>query len=229
MSRSTSSSTNISVLLADDHKLFRQGLRQICEFKGGFEVVGEAENGQQAVRMAEELKPDVILMDINMPVMNGIAATELILSTNKFARIIILTMYRHDRYSFDAIKAGAKGYLLKTSDAEVVIEAVRAVQRGEALVDPLMTARILDEFRRLSNAREAPTESEQLTDGEMQVLELVSQGEENQQIADRLHLSVQTVANRLRSIYKKMGVDNRTSAVLLALRRGWVSLDPENE
>jgi DNA-binding NarL/FixJ family response regulator len=126
----------IRVLIADDHRLFRQGLRQICETVGHLEVVGEAENGEEAVELARRLNPDVVLMDIRMPVRDGVEATRLITESVPSARIIILTMYRQDQYVFEAIKAGARGYLLKDIDEQELVDAVRAVHRGEALIDP---------------------------------------------------------------------------------------------
>jgi DNA-binding NarL/FixJ family response regulator len=217
----------IRVLIADDHRLFRQGLRQICEIVGGLKVVEEAENGREAVELTRRLQPDVVLMDINMPVLDGVQATSFIIEENPSARVIILTMYRQDNYVFEAIKAGARGYLLKDADEQDLIEAVRAVHRGEALIDPVLATRLLDEFRRLSSGDVEVEVTEKLTEGEMDVLRLVAQGEDNKTVADQLALSEKTVANRLSAIYQKLHVNNRTQAALFALRRGWVTLDQE--
>jgi DNA-binding NarL/FixJ family response regulator len=218
----------IRLLIADDHRLFRQGLRQICETVGGFEVVGEAENGQEAVDLARRLKPDVILMDINMPVLDGVQATSFITEKAPSMRVIILTMYRQDRYVFEAIKAGARGYLLKDIDEQELIDAIRAVHRGEALINPGLATRLLDEFRRLSQASpELEEDTKGLTQREMDVLRLVAQGADNKNIAAQLIVSESTIANHLSSIYQKLHVNSRTQAALVALRRGWAELDQE--
>jgi len=217
----------IRVLIADDHRLFRQGLRQICETVGGFEVVGEAENGQVAVDLAHQLEPDVILMDINMPVLDGVQATSFIAENTPAVRVIILTMYRQDRYVFEAIKAGARGYLLKDIDEEELVKAVRVVQQGEALIDPGLAAKLLNEFRRMGTATPETEPAERLTQAEMDVLRLVAQGEDNKTIAEQLGLTERTVANRLSDVYQKLHVNNRTQAALFALRRGWAQLDRE--
>lgn len=218
----------IRVLIADDHRLFRQGLRHVCQAAGGIEVVGEAEDGREAVRLAQQLKPDVILMDIQMPEQDGVEATRLITADNPRARVIILTMYRQDQYVFEAIKAGARGYLLKDIDERELAQAIRAVHRGDALINPTLAARLLDEFRRLSQSDDA-AETEALTEAEMQVLRLVARGADNKTVADRLALSERTVANRLSEIYRKLHVNSRTQAALAALRRGWVGLDETPE
>lgn len=217
----------IRMLLADDHRLFRQGMRQICEILGGFDVIGEAENGEEAVHLAQALQPDVILMDIHMPFLDGVQATRLITENNPATRVIILTMYRQDRYVFEAIKAGARGYLLKDADEQELVDVVRAVHRGEALIDPALASRVLDEFRRLSELTVEEGDVESLTPGELDVLRLVAQGADNKAISEQLCLSESTVANRLSTIYQKLHVNNRTQAALVALRRGWAVLDEE--
>jgi DNA-binding NarL/FixJ family response regulator len=216
----------IRLLIADDHRLFRQGLCYVCT-AGGFDVVGQAGNGQEAVELAGRLKPDVVLMDVQMPVLDGVQATALITRETPTTRVIILTMYRQDQYVFEAIKAGARGYLLKDIDERELLEAIRAVHRGEALINPTLAARLLEEFRSLSQTAGRGEPLETLTPGEMDVLRMVAHGEDNRTIADRLALSERTVANRLSEVYQKLHVNNRTQAALMALRRGWASLDPE--
>lgn len=214
--------TPIRLLIADDHTLVRQGLRQLCEGLGGFTVVAEAENGTQAVALACAEMPDVILMDIVMPDVDGVAAIAQIMRATPRARIIALTMYREEKYMLDAIRAGARGYLLKTVDAKELIAAIEAVHRGDYLIDPLIAARVLSE---LHLAVPDVPRVEPLTEGEMAVLRLVAQGAENEAIARTLNYSVFTVANRLRTVYEKLHVSNRTQAALYALRQGWAVLE----
>jgi NarL family two-component system response regulator LiaR len=212
----------IKLLIVDDHTLMRQGLRQLCEGVGGFVVVAEAVNGAEAVMLACAECPDVILMDIIMPDLDGVAAIRQIMQTTPTARIIALTMYRQEEYMLDAIRSGARGYLLKTVDAGELIAAIKAVHRGEYLIDPIIAARVLSE---LHSTMLPQPQVEPLTEGEMAVLRLVAQGVDNRSIAEILNYSVYTVANRLRTIYEKLHVTNRTQAALYALRQGWVSLD----
>jgi len=216
----------IRVLIADDHRIVRQGLRHVCEL-GGLIVVGEAEDGREAVKLARQLRPDVILMDINMPVLDGVQATHLIVEADPLARVIILTMYRQDRYVFEAVKAGARGYLLKDIDEQDLVAAIRAVHQGDALINPSLAVKLLDEFRRLGQIADEAEDMEGLTQGEMEVLRLVAQGADNKAIAERLALSERTVANRLSSVYEKLHVNSRTQATLVALRRGWATLDED--
>ena len=212
----------IRILIADDHTLVRQGLCQLCEGMGGFAVVAEAEDGAQAVMFACMTRPDVILMDIIMPDMDGVEAIRQIIAETPAARIIALTMYRQEQYMLDAIRAGARGYLLKTVDARELIAAIEAVHRGDYLIDPIIASRVLSEFHL---AMPEHLRIEPLTEGEVAVLRLVAQGVENQDIAQALNYSVYTVANRLRTIYEKLHVTNRTQAALYALRQGWATLD----
>ena len=212
----------IRILIADDHTLVRQGLRQLCEGMGGFAVVAEAANGAQVVALARTAHPDVILMDVVMPELDGVSAIRRIMCECANARIITLTMYREEQYMLDAIRAGARGYLLKTVDAAELIAAVEAVHRGDYLVDPIVAARVLSE---LHLAAPQPSRVDRLTEGEMAVLRLVARGVENEEIARTLNYSVYTVANRLRTIYEKLHVTNRTQAALYALRQGWATLD----
>ncbi len=212
----------IRLLIADDHTLVRQGLRQLCEGMGNFTVVAEASDGAQAVELACTTQPDVILMDIVMHDMDGLEAIRQIMRETPSARIIALTIYREERYMLDAIRAGARGYLLKTVDAGELMAAIEAVQRGDYLIDPIIAARVLSELH-----VPVPTlpPVELLTENEMAVLRLAAQGVDNRDIAQALNYSVYTVANRLRTIYEKLHVTNRTQAVLYALRHGWVTLD----
>lgn len=216
----------IRLLIADDHTLVRQGLRQLCEGMGGFVVVAEAQYGGEAVALARTTRPDVILMDIVMPDTDGVEAIRQIMCETPAARIIALTMYRREQYMLDAIRAGARGYLLKTVDAAELMAAIEAVHRGDYLIDPIIAARVLSE---LHLPVPEPLRVEPLTEGEMAVLRLVAQGVENRDIAQALNYSVYTVANRLRAIYQKLHVSNRTQAALYALRQGWATLDESLE
>ena len=212
----------IRILIADDHTLMRQGLRQLCEGMGGFSVIAEAKNGAEAVALARTTQPDVILMDIIMPDMDGVEAIRQIMRETPAVRIIALTMYREEQYMLNAIRAGARGYLLKTVDAGELIAAIEAMHRGDYLIDPIIATRVLSELQMVmpDSPRVQP-----LTESEMAILRLVAQGVENQDIAQALNYSVYTVSNRLRTIYEKLHVTNRTQAALYALRQGWAALD----
>jgi two-component system, NarL family, response regulator LiaR len=212
----------IRILIADDHTLVRQGLRQLCEGMGGFCVVAEAEDGIQAISLARTTRPDVTLMDMVMPDLNGVEAIRQIMRETPAARIIGLTMYHQEQLLLDALRAGARGYLLKTVDARDLIAAIEAVHRGDYLVDPVIAARVLSQFH-LPN--QTLPQLDPLTESEMAVLRLVARGVDNQEIAQSLNYSVYTVANRLRTIFEKLHVTNRTQAALYALRHGWAALD----
>ncbi len=162
-----------------------------------------------------------------MPGLDGVQATGLILDTHPEIRVIILTMFRQDHYVFEAIKAGARGYLLKDIDEQELVDAIRAVHRGEALINPSLAVNLLDEFRRLSQAAEPAEPAQSLTAAEMDVLRRVAYGADNKAIAEQLCLSERTVANRLSSVYDKLHINNRTQAALIALRHGWATLDED--
>lgn len=217
--------SRIRLLIADDHTMVRQGLTQICDAEPDLEVVGQAADGRQAVALALRLHPDVVVMDINMPEQDGVEATKEIAAENPDADVIILTMYRQDQYVFEAIKAGARAYLLKDADSDELVRAIRAVAEGEALLDPSIAGKMIEEFKRLQDDAVLAEGLTPLTEREQDILRLVAQGHENQEIADQLHLSEKTIRNRLTVVFEKLHVNNRTQAALYALRQGLASLD----
>ncbi len=212
------------ILLCDDHAMFRQGLRSILETEEGFRVIGEAATGREAVRHALSTHPDVILMDIQMPDLDGVAATKTILEEFPGAKVIILTMYRQDRYVFEAVKAGAYGYLLKDAGADDLISAIRRVGDGELLLRPELASSVLDEFRQVKEYAHAEHRLSELTEREATILRLLAQGSSNIEIADALGVSEKTVRNRLSEIFSKLRLNNRTQAALYALREGIATL-----
>ena len=219
----------IRILIADDHTMVRQGLTQICNAEPDMEVVGQAADGQEASRLALQLEPHVVVMDINMPVLDGVQATRYITENAPVVGVLILTMYRQDQYVFEAIKAGARAYLLKDADSDELLRTIRIVAAGEALLDPSIALKMMDEFRRIQErpAGEEPDGEEisQLSEREREILKLVAQGLDNGQIGDRLGLSEKTIRNRLTQIFEKLQVNNRIQATLVALRQGLASLD----
>jgi DNA-binding NarL/FixJ family response regulator len=208
----------IRILLADDHALFRQGLRSLLEAESEFRVIGEAKDGREALRHALEARPDIILMDIQMPGLDGVQATQEILREWPQAKVIMLTMYRQDAYVFEAVKTGARGYLLKDADAKELLEAIRRVQAGEVLLDAEMAEQIIQDFK--SKHESTPKPHAELSEREVQILKLVAQGYTNLEIASELSLSEKTVRNRLSDIFQKLHLNNRTQAALYALREG---------
>ena len=216
----------IRILLCDDHAMFRQGLRSILETETSFRVIGEAATGREAVRYALETRPDVIIMDIQMPELDGVAAAKAILAEQLDAKVIILTMYRQDTYVFEAIKVGARGYLLKDADANDLIDAIKRVADDETLLNAEIAASILNEFKKVKE--ELPEHPDhklsELTEREAAILRFLAQGASNQEIAEALEVSEKTVRNRLSEIFSKLRLNNRTQAALYALREGIASL-----
>ena len=212
----------IRLLLADDHRMLREGLRRSMT-EEGFDVVGEAVNGEEAVRLAEELEPDVILMDVSMPEMDGVEATRVIRATGTAARVIMLTMHADADVLADAIRAGASGYLVKDCSTDEVAEAVRMAANGDTALSPQLAATMLDEVRRL----ESPSVAEDdrlITKREEEVLQHIADGCSTPEVAERLYISQKTVKNHLASIYQKLDARDRTQAVLQAVRMGIVHL-----
>jgi DNA-binding NarL/FixJ family response regulator len=210
----------LRLLLADDHNVLRQGMAQLFAMQPDMMVVAQASTGVEAVTLAVQHRPDIILMDINMPEMDGVAATAKIKTVLPNTGIIILTMYRHDDYIFQAIKAGANGYLLKEVELGELLEAVRTVYRGEAVMHPAIASRVLISFRESI----IPTQPD-LTERDNTILRLLAQGMGNQAIANNLDISEKTVRNRLSLIYRKLHIQNRTQATLYAVRKGLTDLD----
>jgi DNA-binding NarL/FixJ family response regulator len=208
---------DIRLVIVDDHPVVRDGLRGMLESQPDFEVVGEGANGEEAVQLAGSLKPEVMLMDLRMPVMDGVTALEQIKASSPEVKVLVLTTYDSDADILPAIEAGAMGYLLKDTSREDLYSAIRATARGDSVLSPGVAARIIGQMR-------APAE-EKLSSRELEVLQLVAEGDSNSEIGDRLHISQATVKSHLIHIFDKLGVSDRTAAVTVALRRGILSLD----
>jgi DNA-binding NarL/FixJ family response regulator len=212
-----------SILIADDHVLFREGLNGIIAHWDDFEVCGEAKNGAEAAKMAHELLPDIILMDINMPVMDGIEATRRISRELPSVRIAMLTMSEDEENLFNAIKCGAQGYVLKDIPSKRLHDELRRMLNGEAPLSGLMATKVLEEFSKGTSPNQAPAVyREPLTEREQQVLELLVEGLSNSQIAERIFLSENTAKKHLHNILEKLHLNNRVEAAVYAVREGLV-------
>lgn len=214
----------IRILLVDDQILFREGLRTLLSVQAEFDVVGEAADGEDALRLAGILHPDVILMDVRMPVLDGVAATRRLRAVHPEIHVIVLTTFDDDEYVFDALRAGAMGYLLKDVPSEKLFEAVRAAARGESFLQPSVAAKVVTEFNRLANLSPIRPQPlvDPLSDREMEILRLVAQGASNREIAAQLVIAEGTVKNHVTSILNKLGVSDRTRAALKAREMGLV-------
>jgi DNA-binding NarL/FixJ family response regulator len=210
----------IRVLIADDHALFRRGLSMVLESEPDIEVVAEAQDGLEVIAKAEEIVPDVLLMDVRMPKLNGIEATRAIRESVPSAKIVMLTVSDEEDDLFDAIKAGANGYLLKEISIEEVADAIRAVTQGQSLISPSMASKLLNEFNALAKqADEKPRlAAPRLTTRELEVLKLVAQGMSNREAADALYIAENTVKNHVRNILEKLQLHSRMEAVVYAVR-----------
>lgn len=220
------------IVIVDDHQLFREGVKRILDFEDSFEVVAEGDDGSEVTALYEEHLPDVILMDINMPRMNGVDATENLLSAHPDAKVIILSIHDDESYVTHALKTGALGYMLKEMDAEGIIQAIKVVASGGSYLHPKVTHNLVTEFRRLSE-REHKGAFQQndirrpyhlLTKRECEVLQLLTDGQSNRTIGETLFISEKTVKNHVSSILQKMAVNDRTQAVVSAIKNGWVEV-----
>ena len=216
---------NIRVLLADDHPAFLEGLKRYLGDQGGLEVIGEARDGEEAVKLARDLRPDVVIMDISMPVVNGIEAARQIKEAFPDIAILILSAYYDEPYVISAMRAGATGYLVKTVDITEIAAAVRALYAGKTVLDDKATEAVVSRLS-TSPSDASPDEAyQELHQREMEVLLLASKGMSNKEIAKELSISIHTVQTHLSNTFGKLGVGSRTEAALLALRKGWLTLD----
>jgi DNA-binding NarL/FixJ family response regulator len=213
---------SIRVLLCDDQALVRSGFRMILETREDIEIVGEAEDGAQALELAQRRQPDVVLMDVRMPVLDGVEATRRLVESGSESRVLILTTFDLDEYVYEALRAGASGFLIKDVQPAQLVDAIRVVARGEALLAPTVTRRLLDRFAPALPASpgEPPQELSSLTERELEVLGLLAGGLSNAELAERLFLSETTVKTHVSSILRKLGLRDRVQAVVVAYQAG---------
>ncbi len=223
----------VDIILIDDHKLFREGVKRILEYEESFNIVAEGGDGLSAAKLVKDYQPDVVLMDINMPHMNGVQATANLVSQYPDTYVIILSIHDDESYVTHALKTGARGYLLKEMDSDSLIEAIKVVSEGGSYLHPKVTHNLVKEYRRLARERSTTTTEQKviyqkplhlLTKRECQVLQLMSEGNSNRAISDSLYISEKTVKNHVSNILQKMKVSDRTQAVVTAIRKGWVEV-----
>jgi two-component system, NarL family, response regulator NreC len=214
---------SIRILLADDHTLMRQGLRHILESHADFEIVAEASSGIEAVQAAREHHPDVAIVDVAMKELNGIEATAQILKHSPHTAVLILSMYSDERYVLRSVKAGARGYVLKNSAGDELVQAILTVQKGTAFFSPAVARIFQNGFARLKDARETSDRYDLLTDRERQIYQLLAEGNSNKEIANRLNLSLHTVETHRWRLMEKMDLHSTAELVLSAVRRGMVT------
>ncbi len=221
----------IKLILADDHALVRAGTRQLLERYMDLEVVGEAADGEQAVRLAKQLRPDLVVMDVRMPKLSGVEATRRIKAECPEVGVLVLTAHDDDEYIFALLQAGANGYLLKTAETEELVKAIRAAHAGQSALDPSVARKVVAQFASGKSLPEVMArvsdEFEGLTGRELEVLQLVGKGKTNKEIARELYISDRTVQAHLSNIFSKLQVSSRTEAVMYAVQKAWISVDRE--
>ena len=217
--------TPIRLLLADDHAVVRSGLRLLLEAQPDMAIVGEAENGADAIRRAIELAPDVVLMDVEMPGMNGIEATRRIRAEAPATAVLALTMYEDDQYFFEMLRAGAAGYVPKRAAPDELVSAIRAVSRGEVFLYPSLAGRLVQDYLQRRAVEEQAPPADELTPREQEVLTLIAQGLSNNEIGDQLVISAKTVDRHRENIMRKLNLHNRVDLVKYALRKGLIDLE----
>jgi len=215
----------VKVVLADDHVLVREGTRNLLEREPDIEVVGEANDGEEAIELATELHPHVVLMDIAMPKINGIEATRQIKTRCPATAVLILTAYDNDQYIVALLEAGAAGYLLKNVKGSDLVNAIRAVNAGESVLHPTIARKVFKRFTTPLEKSGETVSSQDLSERELEILRLAAKGMSNRDIANELFLSRRTVQAHLSNVFRRMGVGSRTEAVLHALTRGWLTFD----
>lgn len=213
------------IIIADDHAVLREGMRNLLERENDFEIIGEASDGEEAVKLVSELKPDVVLMDIVMPKLSGIEATRQIKEISPATNILVLTAYSDIRYILGLLEAGACGYLLKNARGSEIAEAIRAVRSGESVLDAVVTQKLLQRVLGSTKEPGGVQTSGLLTSRETEILKLAASGMSNKDIADKLFVSLRTVKAHLNSIFNKIGVGSRTEAIIKGLKEGWFTLE----
>ena len=241
MDNTASHKRNVHIVIADDHQLFREGVKRIINMEDDMEVIGECGDGIQVIELCNQITPDIVLMDINMPLENGVIATERLKLIFPDIKVIILSLHDDESYVFETLRKGASGYLLKDMEAESLINAIRSVVAGHAYIHPKVTGKLINQLRRMtylddvgvvgtgtgvkdSGLKYIHNANSPLTKREAEVLRLMAEGKSNKLIGEFLYISEKTVKNHVSSILQKMEVDDRTQAVIIAIKNGWVTL-----
>lgn len=226
---SSSEEKRIRLILADDHAVVRSGTRELLERYSDLDIVGEAADGEEAVRLTHELQPDVVVMDVRMPKMSGVEATRRIKEESPDVRVLVLTAHDDDEYVFALLQAGASGYLMKTAEIDELVRAIRTVAAGQSMLAPTVAGKVVAQFTSGKPLPEGTSSTQNqydgLTERELGILKLVGKGLSNKQIGKEIFISDRTVQAHLSNIFSKLGVSSRTEAVMHAVRKGWITVD----